>query len=366
MPRKNAIVATIEGIEPSVDRPPAEMGAEAGEGFSIRLEGDQTARLPAGARAAGMLAVLESLRQIDAPVYIELEPDTDRISRLLVPTRATVKAIEDRGEEVEVELEISHARHVLRRSNPDFEELLATLQKAREEKGWVVVTGEEDHEIIDVRLSTKAPPDIEIGPPPKRPWYKCLFLWFWCLWRCMSKKRAKDLFDQLAATTCNPLTVPPPCIPFMYPDDGCWGRAHEMCRLLIAAGAKPRKVWIYHSPGNWLQASTRNHPNCYVQWSWHVAPTLCVRTGFLSKTEMVIDPSLFTGPVTKPTWKGAQGDPGASLVDTSCSVFYRSSGGSTTTDPTYTQTNQVLATYRAALLNRSLSAVGPPPYANCP
>ncbi len=102
-----------------------------------------------------------------------------------------------------------------------------------------------------------------------------------------------------------------------------------------------------------------------MQWGWHVAPTLCVRTGFLRKTEMVIDPSLFTQPEAKPAWKGVQGDPGAQLVDTSCSVFYRSSGGYTETDPNYTKTNVVLTTYRAALLNRSLT-IGPPPYANCP
>src|SRR2546425_191015 len=33
-------------------------------------------------------------------------------------------------------------------------------------------------------------------------------------------------------------------IPFKYPDNGCWGRAHEMCRLIIASAVQPRKVWI--------------------------------------------------------------------------------------------------------------------------
>ena len=68
--------------------------------------------------------------------------------------------------------------------------------------------------------------------------------WWWFSFRCMSRARAQQVFDAMAATTCNPLTVPPPCIPFMYPDDGCWGRAHEMCRLMINMGVKPAKVWI--------------------------------------------------------------------------------------------------------------------------
>ena len=62
-------------------------------------------------------------------------------------------------------------------------------------------------------------------------------------------------------------------ISWLYPDDGCWGRAHEMCRLMINAGAHPRKVWIYGK----LHTLTKNNPNCFVNWGWHVAPTLCVR-----------------------------------------------------------------------------------------
>ena len=58
--------------------------------------------------------------------------------------------------------------------------------------------------------------------------------------------------------------------------------------------------------------------------------------------------------------------PNAQLVGTSAAIFWRGSNGATNTDQAYTQTNIVLATYRLQLKNRSLSAVGPPPYANCP
>jgi hypothetical protein len=161
------------------------------------------------------------------------------------------------------------------------------------------------------------------------------------------------------ATSCDPLTVPAPCIPFLYPDDGCWGRAHEMCRLMINMGRKPKKVWIQ---GN-LNVPTRNNPTCHVGWGWHVAPTLCVRgPGFCKHKEMVIDPSLFTTPVSKSTWKGVQGDPDATLTDSAASIFYL---WGNITDPTYVQTNQVLATYRLQLQNRAIQQ-GPPPYANCP
>ena len=112
----------------------------------------------------------------------------------------------------------------------------------------------ETHTIIDVRGFTPGPDgDLPPLPPFPRPELPRPSLW-WVIWRwrwwpwwwftCVSRARAQQIFDALAATTCNPLTVPPPCIPFMYPDDGCWGRAHEMCRLMVVMGEKPEKVWI--------------------------------------------------------------------------------------------------------------------------
>src|SRR6202008_2347296 len=109
----------------------------------------------------------------------------------------------------------------------------------------------------------------------------------------VTPQRAGELFDLVSAQTCDPLTVPPPCIPFLYPDDGCWGRAHEMCRLMINMGLSPRKVWIDHSFGHFLHVNTKNNPQCFVEWGWHVAPTLCVRgPKFCPTQSMVIDPSL--------------------------------------------------------------------------
>jgi hypothetical protein len=133
-----------------------------------------------------------------------------------------------------------------------------------------------------------------------------------------------------------------------------------MCRLMIANGADPEKVWIY---GN-LRVSTQNNPSCAVYWGWHVAPTLQVSTGGGVGT-YVIDPSLFPGPVTQATWASVQGDPSALLVPSSASVFYRNRDGSVVqTDPTYSSTNGVLTDYRNALKLRCANS-GPPPYFAC-
>ena len=123
----------------------------------------------------------------------------------------------------------------------------------------------------------------------------------------------------------------------------------------------PRKVWIRRSAGSVLHVNTRNNPQCFVEWGWHVAPTLCVRTGWFSTQRTVMDPSMFTSPVPVATWHAAQHDPAATLVHTGPEQYWPSGG----TDPTYTSTNLDLATYRTALLLRAIQ-VGPPPYANCP
>jgi Glutaminase len=177
----------------------------------------------------------------------------------------------------------------------------------------------------------------------------------------VTPQRAQQLFNLVNSRLCCPASAPAPCIPFLYPDDGCWGRAHEMCRLMIVDGAQPEKVWIYGR----LNVNSQNKPNCLVQWNYHVAPTLQVTTANGVQT-WVIDPSLFPGPVPQATWVGVQGDPNAVVESSSSAIFTRSQGGgSTQTDPTYAQTNFVLITYRDQLRLRSADPDGPPPYFAC-
>jgi hypothetical protein len=378
MPKHNAIIAPVIRINPSVTKKGMEMLREAPpEGFSIEFEGKQTARLLPDERAAGILEILDELRKLNAPVYVEVHPETKVITNLLIPLVVRVSNIsETKGEEVSVELDISHARHLLNRSNPDFEDLLKTLRIAKESKTLMIITETDKHEIIDVRpfpaeFKPPSPPSLPPFPPiekwpprwirelPNRIWRWKWWPWWW--FHCISMTKAQQVFDAMNATSCNPLAVPPPCIPFLYPDDGCWARAHEMCRLMINTGLSPKKVWIRASSGHWLHVITRNNPACYVDWGWHVAPTLCVRGPiFFLTRSMVIDPSLFSTPVSKATWKGVQGDPNATLTDSDASQYWPSGG----TDPMYSDTNFRLAYYRLQLKNRSLQ-FGPPPYANC-
>ncbi len=374
MPNPNAIVSTVIRFDPPLDRAPAEL-LRAERGLFVELEGGRRVRLDStDRRSVGFTQILDGLSKLRLPVYLEIDPDTSVITRLLIPHLSRVLGVRQIDESVlGVELELSHGRHILRREQPHFDELEKQLLEAVQSRGPIILTEDDEHNIIDVR-QLKPGPEIPLPTfPPEFPplerwppgWIRDLLerIWFWRWWpwwwfRCMSMTKAQQVFNAMDATSCNPLTVPAPCIPFRYPDDGCWARAHEMCRLMINMGLSPKKVWIR---GN-LYVNTKNNPNCYVRWGWHVAPTLCVRgPGCFQTQRMVIDPSLFTTPVSKATWKGVQGDLNASLTDSDASQYWPSGG----TDPVYSDTNIRLAFYRLQLQNRA-NQHGPPPYAYCP
>jgi hypothetical protein len=387
MQNPNAIVSSTVRLDPPLERGPAEMLREE-RGISVVLDGGRRVRLdPADPRSPGFAQVLDGLSRQQRPVYVEVDPATTHITHVLIPHVTRVVAMSAGPNGIDVEIEMSHARHVLRTGSPDFAELQARLRESLQGGSVVILTEDDSHNVIDVRGFTPGPdsplPPLPPFPRPELPkwpwpfgWLRDLLLriwwwpcwpWRWFHWRCMSAAYAQQVFDAMAATTCAPLTVPPPCIPFMYPDDGCWGRAHEMCRLMTLMGVSPKKVWIQRVAPGYLHVDTRNNPNCFVEWNWHVAPTVCVRRRrwwFCPwSQEMVIDPALFTTPVTKAAWKAAQNNPGATLTNSDWTIFYL---WGSITDPTFVQTNQVLTTYRLQLQLRSQGPAGPPPYAHCP
>ena len=379
MPNSNAIISTFVRLEHPLDEA-LEM-LRTGVGVSVELDDERRASLdPTDPRSSGFARVLDGLSKQMLPVYLEIDPEKHAITRLLVPYVARVAGIGYEAEgALSVTLDASHAVHLLRLDSPDFAEFERELRGALGGGQPVILVDDDAHQVIGIRAFTPDPdaPRRPLPPFPPTPipdrdlfrrWWR--WIWWWISWpwwwwfRCVSMQTAQQAFSSMAATTCDPLTIPPPCIPFLYPDDGCWARAHEMCRLMINSGLSPRKVWIDCSPGNWLYVNTRNNPRCFVQWGWHVAPTLCVRVPiyflFFRTQRMVIDPSLFTKPVTEATWKGVQGDPNAVLTHTSADQFWHGGG----TDPTYSDTNYYLAQYRLMLQTRSIQQ-GPPPYAVC-
>lgn len=311
---------------------------------AINLSGGLVVHLRAGGAAAGYRAILERLRSQARPVYLELG-DAGEILRLLLPRRVTVVRVTPLADgDLEVQVDPSNIPHILRRAHPGFDALRAALQSSDP----VLLTETDAHEIVDVRRGGRfraAPKALAGGPGSDGS---------------VSLAQARELFGLAVSCTCDPTTAPAPCIPFLYPDDGCWVRAHAMCRIFVAQGIEPAKIWLMGN-GSWLRVTTVNNPNCKLGWFYHVAPTLRVRDGKDATQLYVLDPSLFDAPVTEKEWTAAMNVAKPSATYTPW-TWYQMDGR---TDPDFEQTEDDLEWLRDTLILRSTGPDGPPPYAQC-
>jgi hypothetical protein len=133
------------------------------------------------------------------------------------------------------------------------------------------------------------------------------------------------MFATAADLSCDSIRITPVCIPFRYARDGCWARAHEMYRILSPTAAIG-KCWLY---GN-LKVRTANDPTCEVNWRYHVAPIVTVKDGAGNKP-IVLDPALFTRPVSPSEWAAKQILNGTPVL-TDGRVYYRSTDGKVSYD----------------------------------
>jgi hypothetical protein len=87
-------------------------------------------------------------------------------------------------------------------------------------------------------------------------------------------------------------------IPFGYKYDGCYARAHVMARRFEAMGIPTEKVWIKGS---------LFVPNTDIQWNYHVAPVINVKTKSGEIVKYAIDPSLNDKAVPVDEWVATMG-----------------------------------------------------------
>jgi hypothetical protein len=158
MADRSAIVDVVQGFREGVDEAAGRAGAvvpSQGKLVSVLFAGGRIGLLDlTQPRSAVWLKVLHSLHEQKTPAYVEVEPRTQQITRLLQPTLQPVGEIEplERGGDLRVTLLRSHAIHVLRHNNPRFGELRKLLTAASKSETPVWVTETLDtHEIIDVR-----------------------------------------------------------------------------------------------------------------------------------------------------------------------------------------------------------------------
>jgi len=345
MPRPNAVVANITSLSAPLE---AMEGSQPPSSVTVSFEGGDSGELDLTASQSRLwFEILDFLKRKDRPAYVEIDPNTSAITEVLIPKASPVVSVTpDPSGDVTVSLIKSAALHSLRRNDPNFQEILDILEKAVADGSEVLLAATLDaFEIIyAVALPKAEPREAPQVPPAPSPSV--------VLEAPVSQQRAKDLYDAMSADTCDVCAPTSTCIPFKYPDDGCYARAHEMCRRMRDVGEDPKKVWIFGS----LQARTANIPGCHTNWGWHVAPTLLVDTPLGQETH-VIDPSLCYEPVTVERWKAIQDDPNATIQHTTWEKFWPNGG----TDPDFSQTEFYLEEKRIYLKARC----GQIPYAQC-
>lgn len=84
-------------------------------------------------------------------------------------------------------------------------------------------------------------------------------------------------------------------IPFGYPDDGCFARAHKTSLILDSMGIVSVKSFLVGD----LKLQTADHPQGFVQWWYHVAAAVHVKG--LNQL-FVFDPTASEIPISKSAW----------------------------------------------------------------
>ena len=120
MPNPNAIVSRHIRLQSPPQRTAAE-AVRAEGGLSVELDDGRRVRLdPENPRSAGLAQVLDGLAELGRPVYLEVDPATEAVVRLLIPLVGRVNGLTPVEAGLEVGFDPSHARHLLRRDAPDF------------------------------------------------------------------------------------------------------------------------------------------------------------------------------------------------------------------------------------------------------
>lgn len=147
--------------------------------------------------------------------------------------------------------------------------------------------------------------------------------------KTVTENEAAKIFNELAANKN---------VPFDYPVDCCFSRAHSMCRAMELKGIKSNKLWYFDE--NWGTSAVKpslkptkpdgspvsfpapNGTERPVAWVYHVAPIIKVVKEDGTTNDMVVDPSLSDRLLSKEEWKKIQGAPSGAYEEVTDSKAY--------------------------------------------
>jgi hypothetical protein len=153
MPNANSVVDNVRRLSSTLaDIRQGRQFQQTQNYVTVEFQSGAIGRLDMGQpRSVVWAEVLHSLREAQRPAYVEIDPASGLIIQLLYPLLVRVGRIQETQLRAEVELIISHARHYVQRTRPNFRELLDALKDAARRHSNVWVTETDDHHIVDVR-----------------------------------------------------------------------------------------------------------------------------------------------------------------------------------------------------------------------
>jgi hypothetical protein len=293
--------------------------------------------------------MIDKRAQANQPIYVEIDIETSVIINVLIPRVFTVEQLntDDYGNLL-VYFHQSSAIHAVLHSDPNFAAMRDSLQTALNDGSERLITStRDDLEIIDVQTPAGGSSGSPETPPPQEPDPP------------VTSARVTQIFDDMNSKTCVACNPSSNCISFLYPDDGCWIRAHLMAYDMrdYSPPEDPEKIYIH---GCALDPFVPNHPDCHLPfgWGWHIAPTLMVSLPG-GDEKRVIDPSLASTPISETEWKNLNNPLSTPTLTPLAWTVYNPRGQNSTA--TESQANSAMQPYRDELKTRCLE-FGPPPY----
>jgi hypothetical protein len=355
MAKTESLLGTIAEIAPTDPDTPALT-------TSINFRNGGSALLAVDSTASRLRSRLELLRQLNWPADVSVETTnaTERFAQDVdIPVVGRVEEIRTVTEGRLIHFDRSAAPYLLRADSPSFNVLHELFSCAQHESTLLVVSSKRRYEITNASEAESIVYD-DNDVMQKRPVDELLDDEVLALLTPLAPDVASEFCRRMDTTgSCGmPGSIADDCIPFRFPDDGCFARAHRMCELFEAAGVVAGKIWIY---GDALTATTSNHPQCRVTWTWHVATIVkSQETG----NPVVLDPSLFDDPTDVNTFVQTLHDPTAQIRITTMAPFIRAKDGRFIPEGVLRssgidQTEAYLRIYREMLTTRN------PPY-SCP
>jgi hypothetical protein len=359
----------IAGLIASVGPPIDDAGVI---GRVVEFRNGESAMVVMDQAADAHLRRLEILQEAMQPATV-LARSAGLTARVVVtvetPIVARIREIVPVGDGHLVCFDRSAARHILKNDLPLREQLLDLLNEAMVNRRLVVVREDPfSHDILDASLAEEklyermaqpadAPEADGLALPGLDPADVLNEL------TAVSTADATAFVKEMDTTgSCGLAGAGPNCIPFRYPDNGCWARAHRMCEILEDRGITAGKVWIY---GKELTAPTADHPDCRVEWTWHVAAM--VKSQELGEP-LVLDPPFFDEAVSVDTFKDRLNDATATVALTTMTPYIREPDGRFVIELPFNfligrdETESWLKIYRHELETRKPQ----PPFDHCP